>query len=261
MPFKNLLCKLPLVITISLAFFGSALGDLKSSIQVSEISIPIPKPNPNIRFEKKTRLSVYHQYELAITLAENGEWNHISKLNRGPVHEGLDEVLLWLNFKVQGSKYKFSSIKSFLARQPIWPERKDIILRGESLVDHSIPPSERDKWFLKYRPQTSRGKLEWIKTLETLNEIERRDSLILKTWLNTQLTRQIQSRLHRVYPDIIDKNANWARLDNFLWQGRTRSAQKMYPLVNKDLRLLSEARLRLRYMMGGVDDAINRVPI
>ena len=35
----------------------------------------------------------------------------------------------------------------------------------------------------------------------------------------------------------------------------------MYTLVNKDLRLLSEARLRLRYMMGGVDSAINRVPL
>ena len=130
-------------------------------------------------------------------------------------------MLLWLNFKAHGSKYKFSEIKNFLARQPIWPERKDIMLRGESLIDHSIPPSERDKWFLKYSPQTSRGKLEWIKTLETLNEIERRDSLILKTWLNTQLTQQIQSRLQRVYPDIIVKIANWARLDNFLWQGRS----------------------------------------
>ena len=261
MPFKNLLCKLPLAIIILLTFFGSAHGDIKSSIQVSETSIPIPKPNPNIRFEKKTRLSVYHQYELAITLAENGEWEHLSKLNREPAHEGLDEVLLWLNIKTHRSKYKFSEIKNFLARQPIWPERKDIILKGESLIDNNISPIERDKWFLKYRPQTSRGKLEWIKTLEILNEIERRDSLILKTWLDTQLTRQSQSKLQRVYPDIIDKNANWARLDNFLWQGRTRSAQKMYPLVTKDLRLLSEARLRLRYMMGGVDAAINRVPL
>ena len=116
MPFKNLLCKLPLAIIILLTFFGSAHGDIKSSIQVSEISIPIPKPNPNIRFEKKTRLSVYHQYELAITLAENGQWKNLSKLNQGPPHKGLDEVLLWLNFKAHGSKYKFSEIKSFLSR-------------------------------------------------------------------------------------------------------------------------------------------------
>ena len=145
MTFKNPLCKLPLAIIILLTFFGSAHGDIKSSIQVSEISIPIPKPNPNTRFEKRTRVNVYHQYELAITLSENGEWKRLSKLNRGPAHQGLDEVLLWLNFKAHGSKYKFSEIKSFLSRQQIWPERKDIILKGEFLIDNSIASRKLEK--------------------------------------------------------------------------------------------------------------------
>ena len=110
MSLKSVLCKLALTIIISLAFFGSALGGLKSSIKASKVLIPIPKPNPNIHFEKKTRISLYHRYELAITLAQNGEWKHLSKLNRGPAHEGLDEVVLWLNFKTNGSKYKFTEV-------------------------------------------------------------------------------------------------------------------------------------------------------
>ena len=198
---------------------------------------------------------------MAITLAENGEWKRLSKFNLRPTHKGLEDVLFWLRLTNHGPAYKFSEIKNFLARRPIWPERNKIIAMAESLVDDTVPPIERDKWFSKHHPHTPNGKLEWINTLEILNETERRDSLILKTWSNTRLTRRSQSKLRRVYPDIIDKNANWARLDNFLWQGRTRSAQKMYSLVNKDQILLAEARLRLRHMTGGVDAAINRVPL
>ena len=259
MPFKSLLYTFASIIIIYAAFSGTALGEFKSDIQISKI--PIPIPNPNTAVSKKSSPSAYHEYELAITLAENGEWKQLSKLNLRPTHKGLDEVLFWLNLTNHGPAYKFSEIENFLERRQIWPERKKIIAMAESLIDDTVPPIERDKWFSKHHPQTPNGKLEWINTLEILNETERRDSLILKTWLNTRLTGRSQSRLRRGYPDIIDKNANWARLDNFLWQGRTRSAQKMYSLVNKDQILLAEARLRLRHMMGGVDAAINRVPL
>ena len=247
------------IVVISAAFSGTALGEFKSAIQVSKI--PIPIPNPNTAISKESSPSAYHEYELAITLAEKGEWKQLSKFNLRPKHKGLEDVLFWLRLANNGPAYKFSEIKNFLARRPIWPERNKIMLMAESLVDDTVPPIERDKWFLKHHPHTPNGKLEWINTLEILNATERRDSLILKTWLNTRLTRQSQSRLRRVYPNIINKNANWARLDNFLWQGRTRSAQKMYSLVSKDQILLAEARLRLRHMTGGVDAAINRVPL
>ena len=247
------------IVVISAAFSGTALGEFKSAIQVSKI--PIPIPNPNTAISKESSPSAYHEYELAITLAEKGEWKQLSKFNLRPKHKGLEDVLFWLRLANNGPAYKFSEIKNFLARRPIWPERNKIMLMAESLVDDTVPPIERDKWFSKHHPHTPNGKLEWINTLEILNETERRDSLILKTWLNTRLTRQSQSRLRRAYPNIINKNANWARLDNFLWQGRTRSAQKMYSLVSKDQILLAEARLRLRHMTGGVDAAINRVPL
>ena len=247
------------IVVISAAFSGTALGEFKSAIQVSKI--PIPIPNPNTAVSKEGSPSAYHEYESAITLAEKREWKQLSKFNLRPKHKGLEDVLFWLRLANNGPAYKFSEIKNFLARRPIWPERNKIMLMAESLVDDTVPPIERDKWFSKHHPHTPNGKLEWINTLEILNETERRDSLILKTWLNTRLTRQSQSRLRRVYPNIINKNANWTRLDNFLWQGRTRSAQKMYSLVNKDQILLAEARLRLRHMTGGVDAAINRVPL
>ncbi len=259
MPFKSLLYKFASIIIIFTAFSGNALGEFKSAIPVSKI--PIPIPNPNTAVSKQSSSSVYHEYELAITLAENGEWKQISKFNPKPTHKGLEDVLFWLRLTNHGHAHKFSEIKNFLARQPIWPERKKLILIAESLIDDTIPPIERDKWFSIHHPHTPNGKLEWIKTLEILNETERRDSLILKTWLNTRLTRRAQSRLRRVYPNIIDKSANWIRFDNFLWQGRTRSAQKMYSLMNKDQILLAEARLRLRHMTGGVDAAIKRVPL
>lgn len=259
LPFKILLHTFASIIIISAAFSSIALGEFKSAIQVSKT--PKPKPKPSTVVSTKSSPNAYHEYELAITLAEIGEWKQLSKFNLRPTHKGLEDVLFWLRLTNHGPAYEFSEIKNFLARRPIWPERNKVIRIAESLVDETVPPIERDKWFSKYRPHTPNGKLEWINTLEILNETERRDSLILKTWLNTRLTRRSQSRLRRVYPNIIDKNANWARLDNFLWQGRTRSAQKMYPLVNKDQILLAEARLRLRHMTGGVDAAINRVPL
>ena len=259
LPFKSLLYKFASIVIISAAFSGVALGEFKSAIQVSKI--PIPIPNPITAVSKKSSPSAYHRYELAITLAENGEWKRLSKFKPRPTHKGLEDVLFWLRLTNHGPTYKFAEIKNFLARRPIWPERNKIIAMAESLVDDTVPPIERDQWFSKHHPHTPNGKLEWINTLEILNETERRDSLILKTWSNTRLTRRSQSKLRRVYPDIIDKNANWTRLDNFLWQGRTRSAQKMYSLVNKDQILLAEARLRLRHMTGGVDAAINRVPL
>ena len=256
---KNFLYILPLAMIFSSSFFGNASAITKTVSFASKT--PMPKPKPILGFLKKNGSNVYYKYDLAITLAENKKWGRLSKLNRKPLHNGLEEVISWLSFKDYKHNHKFKDVQNFLRRQPIWPDRNQIALRAEALIGNSIPLTKRDTWFSKNKPQTISGKLEWLETLELLKKIERRDALILEIWLNTSLTRNTQLQFKRKYSDIIGKDAIWARLDNFLWRGKKISAQKMYPFVNKDLRLLSEARLRLRYMMGGVDAAIKRIPL
>ena len=258
---KNIIHILPLIsiLILSSIFTGNAFATTR--LITDAFKIPMPKSKPSLGFFRKNSSNVYYKYDLAITLAKNRKWGRLSKLNRFPRHKGLEEVISWLSFKDYKHNHKFEDVQNFLSRQPIWPDRNRIVLRAEALIDNSISLNERDKWFSENNPQTTRGKLDWLKTLELLEKIERRDALVLKTWLNTPLTRSNQLRFKRKYSDIIGQDAHWARLDNFLWLGKKTSAQKMYPFVGKDLRLLSEARLRLRYMMGGVDVAIKRVPL
>ena len=100
------------IVVISAAFSGTALGEFKSAIQFSKI--PIPIPNPNTAISKESSPSAYHDYELAITLAEKGEWKQLSKFNLRPKHKGLEDVLFWLRLANNGPAYKFSEIKNFL---------------------------------------------------------------------------------------------------------------------------------------------------
>jgi len=200
-------------------------------------------------------------YNLAISLAQSGKWEQLAKLDRSPIRKELEKVLLWLELKHHKSKRNFQAIRNFLTDQKIWPERNHLILRAESLINNSTSPVERDNWFSENQPKTASGKLLWIETLNTLQKKSRRDSLILSTWVQTALTRKNQRRFARNYKGIIGTKEKWDRLDYFLWKGHIKSAQKMYSLVNKDQRRLAEARLRLRHMMGGVDLAIQKVPL
>ena len=215
---KNFLYILPLAMIFSSSFFGNASAITKTVSFASKT--PMPKPKPILGFLKKNGSNVYYKYDLAITLAENKKWGRLSKLNREPLHNGLEEVISWLSFKDYKHNHKFKDVQNFLRRQPIWPDRNQIALRAEALIGNSIPLTKRDTWFSKNKPQTISGKLEWLETLELLKKIERRDALILEIWLNTSLTRNTQLQFKRKYSDIIGKDAIWARLDNFLWRGK-----------------------------------------
>ena len=117
-------------------FIGNAFATAR--LINDAFKIPMPKPKPSLGFFKKNSSNVYYKYDLAITLATNRKWGRLSKLNRVPRHEGLEEVISWLSFKDYKHNHKFKDVQNFLIRQPIWPDRNRIVLKAETLIDNFI---------------------------------------------------------------------------------------------------------------------------
>ena len=173
----------------------------------------------------------------------------------------LETVLQWLRLVHSGEDIQFNEIKTFLDAHPVWPKRGKLLSRAEVKLDDKVDLAIRLAWFDINPPRTTKGRLTWIKTLNQAGRSEDHRAAVRYTWLESRFSRSQQRSFLRKYGKHIEPKLHWNRLDRLLWLGRTSAARTTMPLVSKKRRHLAEARIRLRRMSGGVDEAIRRVPV
>jgi soluble lytic murein transglycosylase len=199
-------------------------------------------------------------YGPALTRAEKADWRGLAKTRRVPPNPALETVLVWLSLRHSKSLAKFEDIARFLDAHPVWPERVRLLHRAEAAMNGTVKLPRRLAWFSKHRPRTTAGRLKWIKALKASGQTTEMIRAVQDTWRRATMSRKQQRRFLRENQALLNKDLHWARLDRFLWLGRSRAARGMMPLVDLDHRKLAEARIRLRRMASGVDGAIKRVP-
>ena len=167
------------------------------------------------------------------------------------------DVIQWVKLRArQGS---FDEYVAFLTNNADWPGMPLLAARGESTIPVDAPARDVLAYFANHAPRTGEGTLRLARVERARGNAAKADALIVKAWREFGLDAATEANFMAAHSRLLADH-HTARLDNLLWQGASAAARRMFPLVNTDWRLSSEARIALRENRNGVDAAIEAVP-
>lgn len=175
-------------------------------------------------------------------------------ISNGQVHSGLErleqvknpllrKVALGALMVREGNPYDFSQISGFLSANPGWPDSKEMRQRAEEKLPAGLNPTQLSHWFDANPPLTLRGFDLMISALRATGKAAQARTLIRERWVNGAFGTVEQADFLKRYGGELTTKDHWRRLDNLLWGGTDGAAQRMLPLVGKNLAALAKARL------------------
>lgn len=151
----------------------------------------------------------------------------------------------------------FSEYRNFLSRHPGWPNEDKLRLRAEiALLSNHSAEGSIASWLRQHPPQTAYGR--YMDTVLKGQPVT--DALVTDTWINADFTAQKEKAFYARYSSKLTREHHIRRTDRLLWEGRTRSAQRMFPYLEDGYKRLFEARIKLASKARGVDSFVDRVP-
>lgn len=199
-------------------------------------------------------------WRTTIVYAEQKNWRKAMAVRGRTPDPALGAVLEWLWLSDRKRPASFDRIRIFLAENVGWPNQDDLIKRAEQSMPTGLPLRQRLDWFETYPPQTTDGRILYLRAIEETGDRTRLVAEVKRIWRNIELGRQAERKFMKRWGDVLTQDDHISRLDELLWRGRAGAARRTVKRVPKDWRLLADARLRLRFNKAGVDAAIKRVP-
>jgi peptidoglycan lytic transglycosylase len=193
----------------------------------------------------------------ALSASASGEWTRAATLAgqaRSPV---ATDLVLWI--RLRDGAGKWSEYEHFLARHGDWPGLATLRRAGERLMPAGLPPEEVFAYFGERAPETGIGALRLAAALADDGQGKAAEAAIVRAWRELSLSPSEQKLFRAEWSGTI-KPEHEVRLDNLLWQGWTREAEAMLPLVDEDWQKLAQARIATRRDSEGLQYAINQVP-
>jgi soluble lytic murein transglycosylase len=168
------------------------------------------------------------------------------------------EMADWLAYR--DGLGSFRDIDAFLQKHPDWPSRGRLRLHAERKMDVNTHPDDVLRFFSEALPKTDNGAVLLLQAMINRNRKDEAVEYARSVWHSMTFDSRTEKRFISLSKGMIRDEDHRLRLDNLLWDGHAVSARRMLPKVGPDLRLLADARIRLRKRMAGVDAAIGRVP-
>lgn len=200
------------------------------------------------------------KYKTAFKAAAKSNWPLSRRWARRAKDPLPAKVLKWLEMSQPGNSYRFSEIVGFVEQNPDWPKLNRLRNRAEEAIDETTPTDDVLAWFTKRPPQTTDGMIAYGQALISRGQKAEGSELLRRAWIHGRFNRRAENLFMRQYRKRFSRQDHWQRLDQLLWKGHHRSAQRMLRRVTKGQRALGLARIALRRRSGGVDGAISRVP-
>lgn len=196
----------------------------------------------------------------AIGATDSASWQYARKLVRQSGDPVARKLVDYLYLNSPRSSPSFAEIASFLIANPVWPERKQMIVRAEHSFLASMPLRERAEWFRRYPPHTAKGNFLAADTFMEANDHKSGLRILRELWRNGGFETDIERQILGKYGHELDQLDHIARFDGLLWRGQRDAAVRMFKLVGHDQEMLGKARLALRYRAPDVEVALSRVP-
>ncbi|MGP6087009.1 lytic transglycosylase domain-containing protein [Antarctobacter jejuensis] len=191
----------------------------------------------------------------AMQSMREGNWAAARIAARGDGQAAVD-VILWHALRAGRGDHR--EVLDFIARHPDWPgmdylrEKSEPSMTGATL-------DEIRTFFADDLPQTGSGALSLARAhMDSGNEGAAQADIVL-AWRTLQMTSDERRTFLELWGDILREH-HVARLDMALWNGWSRNASAMLPLVDDGWQALAQARMALRTSAPGVDTLIAKVP-
>jgi len=167
------------------------------------------------------------------------------------------ELVDW--FRLRAGEGDWAEYLDFLDRNPHWPGLKRLRRKGEEVIPPGAEPSVVRTYFEAEGAQTGHGALRLAEAEQQLGRTAQARDVAIRAWLNLSMSAEDENALLAKYRGALTRH-HASRLDNLLWRGLTREAQRMLPRVDAGHQALAQARIALRRGAKGVDDLIKAVP-
>jgi soluble lytic murein transglycosylase len=192
----------------------------------------------------------------ALDAAAAGDWTDAAAFAARSRSRIATDIVLWA--RLRDGAGEWSEYEQFLWRSGNWPGLEAVRRAGERRMPEGLPPAEVIGYF-EGPPQTGTGALRLADALKATGRGAEAEATIARAWRELSLGPSEQKAFRADWSGTIRPH-HVARLDNLLWQGWTREAEAMLPLVDEDWRQLAKARIAVRRDAEGLQYEINQVP-
>lgn len=197
----------------------------------------------------------------AYKASKKGKWPIFNQKTKSIKNRDLRQILNWYRLSSQGSGANFDEISRFLSEQPEWPYRRRLAIRAEQAMKPRMDTESVFQWFKERPPLTPNGTARLAAEYLKQGNKEKAIQMVRSIWISGNFGARQERQFHRQFRKFMTLSDHLKRLDRLLWEGKYYPVRRMYRrFKDPKYRALSEARLTLRRMRGGVDRAIERVP-
>ena len=190
----------------------------------------------------------------ALDLATGKDWD--GALAVAPSGVGRD-VIEWQ--RLRAGDGRLGEYEDFLKRRPDWPGLPLLREKGEEAVARSDDPARVIAWFDAGLPETGKGAIAYVRALLAAGRAADAETEAMRAWASLPFAADEEQVLIDLAPEAVGF-VNELRLDNLLWAGRAKEAERMLKRMPEDLRALARARLALQAQSKGVTGLIEAVP-
>ncbi len=191
----------------------------------------------------------------AMQSMREGNWAAARIAARGDGQVAVD-VVLWHALRAGRGDHR--EVLDFIARNPDWPGMPYLREKSEPTMSAATLDEIRT-FFSEDLPQTGSGALSLARAHMDVGDEGAAQADIVLAWRTLQMTNDESRAFLQLWGEIL-KDHHVARLDMALWNGWSRNASAMMPLVDEGRQALAQARMALRTSAPGVDTLIAKVP-
>jgi soluble lytic murein transglycosylase len=192
----------------------------------------------------------------AMQSLREGNWAAAQIEARGDGQTAVD-VILW--HALRAGRGDATEVLDFLERNPNWPGEPYLREKAEPAINDGASVAQIRAFFADSLPQTGAGALALARAhMAEGNEGAAQADIVL-AWRTLSMSNDERRAMQAAWGEVLTPHHE-ARMDMALWQGWTRNAEQMLPMVDAGWKALAEARLGLRGTAAGVDALIAKVP-
>jgi soluble lytic murein transglycosylase len=132
----------------------------------------------------------------------------------------------WKMLSASGN-YAFGEYASFLMTYPDWPNAEDMRKNAEQAINlNAYSPNQAVAYFDRLPPLTNGGRAKYALALDATGDKVRAEAVAREAWRGGPLTDDDEARLQRIVGPRLTAADHDARIDQLLWSGATRAAER-----------------------------------
>jgi len=188
------------------------------------------------------------------------DWQHSSEL-LNDADPAAKDLVTWLTVTETKKDVDARDLIHFALENSDWPKMYEFRKRiEENIEDSGLKPFEVAAWFDQNPPRTANALKVYIAALIELKQGAKIKTALKKFWHDADIDKRETLALGEYYKNFFTPADHLDRLDNLLWEDRFAEAEYMEPLVDKDHRILADARIALGRLSSKVPKYLKAVP-